>query len=190
MLAFYMSLVDTNEEKHSIKRIYEKYHDFYFRVAYRYLQSKEDADDAVHNLFLKIIMNKLQILSFDDTNLKNWSVTIIRHICIDILRKRKHFHDSYSLDEDDIDDIASKDNTIDFIVDRRESYELLNSALSELSDVEIRLLEMKYTENLKFSEIAAIVNLTNNQINAILRRARDKMRDRLKSTFDEAGVMI
>jgi RNA polymerase sigma-70 factor (ECF subfamily) len=188
MIAFYMSLVDTDEEKQSIKRIYEKYHDFFFRVAYRYLQSKEDADDAVHNLFLKIIMNKLQILSFDDTNLKNWSVTVIRHICIDILRKQKHFSDIYSFDDDDIDNIASNDNPIDFIVDRSESYELLNSALCELSEIESRLLEMKYTENLKFSEISEKVNLTNNQINAILRRAREKMRIKLKSATEGAEV--
>jgi RNA polymerase sigma-70 factor (ECF subfamily) len=183
-----MSLVDTDEEKQSIKRIYEKHHDFFFRIAYRYLQTKEDADDAVHNLFLKIIMNKLKILSFDDTNFLNWSVSIIRHICIDTLRKRKHFADSYSLDGVDSDNIASIDEPVDFIVDNRESYGLLKVAFSELSEIEQLIMEMKYVDNLKFSEIGEKANLTNNQINAILRRARKKMRVKLKSVMEETGV--
>jgi RNA polymerase sigma-70 factor (ECF subfamily) len=185
-----MSMVDTDEEKQRIRLIYEKYHDFYFRVAFRYLKSKEEAEDAVHNLFLKIIMNKLQILSFDDTNLLGWSVKTIRNLCVDVLRNRSRFGNNSSLDDEDTPELLSDEIPIDIIVENRESYYLLKTALAELSEKEQLIMEMKYVENLKFSEIAQMVNMTNNQINAVLRRAREKMRIKLKSTMEETEVTI
>jgi RNA polymerase sigma-70 factor (ECF subfamily) len=190
MLAFYMSLVDTDEEKKRIRQIYEKHHDFFFRVAYRYLGSKEEAEDAVHNLFLKIIVNKLKILAMDDTKLLGWSVKTIRNLCLDILRSRKRSGIPTSFDQDDVPEPVSDDQPIDISVENRESFDLLKTALAQLSEKEQLIMEMKYVDNLKFSEIAEKTNMSNNQINAVLRRAREKMRVKLKSTMDEAEMTI
>jgi RNA polymerase sigma-70 factor (ECF subfamily) len=183
-------MVDTDEEKKRIRQIYEERHDFFFRVAFRYLESKEEAEDAVHNLFLKIIVNKLKILGMDDTNLLSWSVKTIRNLCLDILRSRKRSGISTSLDQEDMPEPASDDEPIDISIENRESYDLLKTALAQLSEKEQLIMEMKYVDNLKFSEIAEKANMTNNQINAVLRRARDKMRVKLKSTMDEAEMTI
>jgi RNA polymerase sigma-70 factor (ECF subfamily) len=190
MLAFYMSMVDTDEEKQQLRLIYEKYHDYFFRVAFRYLKSKEEAEDAVHNLFLKIIVNKLKILGYDDTNLLSWSVITIRNLCLDILRSRNREGNIASLDDEETQEPISDDIPIDTIVETRETYELLKAALSELSETEQLIMEMKYVENLTFAQIAQKVNMSNNQINAVLRRAREKMRNKLKSTIEEAEVTI
>jgi RNA polymerase sigma-70 factor (ECF subfamily) len=183
-----MSLVDTDEEKQRISLIYEKYHDFFFRVAFRYLNSREEAEDAVHNLFLKIIMNKLQILSFEDTNLLRWSVKTIRNLCVDVMRSRNRSGITVSLDEDNSTEPISDDIPLDIVIENRELYELLKTVVADLSEKEQLIMEMKYVENLKFAEIAEKVNMTNNQINAVLRRAREKMKVRLNSAIEEAEV--
>lgn len=54
MLAIYLSMLETNEEKNQFEQLYIKYKQDMYAVAYGILKNKEDAEDAVHQSFLKI----------------------------------------------------------------------------------------------------------------------------------------
>ena len=54
MLAIYLSMLETNEEKNQFEQLYIKYKQDMYAVAYGVLKNKEDAEDAVHQSFLKI----------------------------------------------------------------------------------------------------------------------------------------
>lgn len=57
MLAIYLSMLETNEEKNQFEQLYIKYKQDMYAVAYGILKNKEDAEDAVHQSFLKIADN-------------------------------------------------------------------------------------------------------------------------------------
>lgn len=51
----YLTLIDSEDETSKFEIIYERYKDLMFYVADRVLNDAEDAEDAVHQSFLKII---------------------------------------------------------------------------------------------------------------------------------------
>ena len=55
MLMIYLQMLDTPEEKIRFEQIYLKYRDTMFHVADSILHNEQDAEDAVHNAFLRII---------------------------------------------------------------------------------------------------------------------------------------
>ena len=55
MLALYLQMLDTPEEKIRFEQIYEKYRGLMYHVADNILHNRQDAEDAVHNAFLQII---------------------------------------------------------------------------------------------------------------------------------------
>ena len=53
MLAIYLSMLETNEEKNQFEQLYIKYKQDMYAVAYGILKNKEDAEDAVHQSFFE-----------------------------------------------------------------------------------------------------------------------------------------
>lgn len=55
MLAFYLSLVDSEEDKSKVEQIYYQYRNLMFYVARDVLRDEKLAEDAVHQAFIRII---------------------------------------------------------------------------------------------------------------------------------------
>lgn len=55
MLVYYLQMLDTPEEKVKFEQIYLKYRGLMYQVADGILHNRQDAEDAVHNAFLRII---------------------------------------------------------------------------------------------------------------------------------------
>lgn len=65
MLLFYMSLIDNDDDRTKFEILYNKYRKRMVYTAYSVLGNNEDAEDAVHDTFIKIArnMNLLAILN-------------------------------------------------------------------------------------------------------------------------------
>ena len=57
MLSFYVSLVETEEEKSLVEALYIKYEQDMYNVAFSILHNNYDAEDAVQEAFLRVIEN-------------------------------------------------------------------------------------------------------------------------------------
>ena len=75
MLIYYLQMLDTPEEKMRFEQIYLKYRGLMYRVADSILHNRQDAEDAVHNAFLRIIKHfkKFQNTPIEDlAPLEDW----------------------------------------------------------------------------------------------------------------------
>lgn len=54
-LSFYISLAETAEDKSLIERLYNGYERYMYAVAFSVLHNEQDAEDTVHEAFLRII---------------------------------------------------------------------------------------------------------------------------------------
>lgn len=61
MLTFYLSLLDTEEEKSKMEALYITYKGLMLKIAYDISKDYDLANDALHNAFLKIVhhLNKI-----------------------------------------------------------------------------------------------------------------------------------
>ncbi len=79
-----------------VKELYEKYGFIIYGRCIRILRSEDDAKDAMHEVFLKLLDN---INKFpDNTHIIPWIYTVARNHCFNILRGRKKFASISDLD--------------------------------------------------------------------------------------------
>lgn len=86
IMLFYLSLIDTNEEKSKFERIYEAYRNLMYYAASRILGDTRDSEDVVHQAFLKIIeiLDKIPAAVCPQTH--SLVVTIVERKAIDLYR--------------------------------------------------------------------------------------------------------
>ena len=66
----------------------ERHTDRFYRLAYRYLQSKEAAEDVVQDAFLKLWENPALWQPQRNSKFTTWFYRVVVNLCLD-LRKRK-----------------------------------------------------------------------------------------------------
>ena len=96
----YLQMIDSPEDRVKFERLYLKYKNAMYTAAYRLLEQREDAEDAVHQSFLRVAKHIDKICSWDvdDGRTASYLIVTAENISIDMLRERAHFGKS-GLDE-------------------------------------------------------------------------------------------
>lgn len=92
MLALYMSFIDDESQRRLFEEIYLNYRKQMLLVARSVLGSDTDAEDVVHDVFLKIAKKHMSRISKikNSIDLRNYLLKATKHIALDHLRKRRH----------------------------------------------------------------------------------------------------
>lgn len=165
MLVFYLQMIDTLEEKIRFEQIYLKYRGIMYHVADGVLHNRQDAEDAVHNAFLRIIkqFKKLQSVPIED--LAPQIVVIARNEAISLLRKRKG-----DAPLEDWDGLAEPSESVT-------DYHTLVDSFARLPQTYRAVLEMKLLLGYSDGEIAAKLGLTKTAVSTRVSRGRQLLRD-------------
>lgn len=75
-------------QKNKFEQIYEKYRKLMFHLAYEMLEDEMESEDVVHIASIKMLRYLDNIDLEKPTKTKIFIITIVRNICIDMLRKR------------------------------------------------------------------------------------------------------
>lgn len=169
----YLSMMETPEEKSRFEQLYLEYKGLMFHVAYEILHNEQDAEDAVHQAFVKISEN---INKIDDPvcpKTHGYVVTIVEHQAIDQYRKRKK-HQTTEL----IDDIQGTD------VHYEEDNDLTKCIL-QLPARYREMILLRYHHGYTVREIAKMLGLSLPSAIKLDQRAKIK----LKKLCEEAGIL-
>lgn len=136
-------------KKQKQKKVIEDYilnnKDKFYRIAYSYVQNKEDALDVIQEAIYKALKtsNSLQEVKY----IKTWFHKILIHSAIDLLRKNKKYilegENQSILEQTYIDTYENLD---------------LKKALDILPQQQRIIIILKYFEDLKLQEIADILD--------------------------------
>lgn len=142
----------------------------YWKIRYIVL-THEDADDVLQNTFLKAWSN---IDSFrGKSKLSTWLYSIAINEALDYLRKSKN-----SLNADNADDIGvARQLMADEYFDGDEIHAMLMQAVSQLPDVQRTVFNLRYFDNMKYSEISAILKTSEGALKASYHIAVKKISD-------------
>ena len=64
MLQFYLSMMNSGEDKALVEFLYNEYKQLMFKTAYAILRNRESAEDAVHDAFLRVINHLSKFRSY------------------------------------------------------------------------------------------------------------------------------
>ena len=139
--------IKTNRNK-GLDRLFKTYYKQLYGISYSILKNKEDADEVLQILFLKLmkIDNKLLPSSKEWT----WIYSVTKNTSINYIRKNKA---SFNIDE--MYNIKSDANDIEEVLDR----EKFNKMISCLNNDEKEIVSLKIISDLSFNEIAGILNM-------------------------------
>lgn len=85
-MLIYSQMIESQEDKHKLEIIYERYRDELFAVANDILHNQHDAEDAAHHGFMRLEENILKIDAPDCPKTRGYIVTIVENRAIDIYR--------------------------------------------------------------------------------------------------------
>ena len=152
-----------------IKEIWLPLSDRFYRVAYHILESQEDAEDAVQELYLKLIKSPAKFSEIQDP--AAFGITILRNICIDIIRRREK-RKSEELHEYMIADESSPDKA----AAEKDKLRVLIQEIGRLPQKQSMVLKMRAIEGLEYDEISQRTGLSQVNIRVLISIARKTLK--------------
>lgn len=139
-----------------------KYSDTIYRIALNITRNSEDAFDVCQDVFVRLIKSKHKIKN--DEHLKAWliraTVNCAKSFCSQAYTRHRADFDSLS--------------TADAI--HNDNYDTLIESVMELPEKYSTVIHLFYYEDMKISEIARTLNITQSAVKQRLSRGREKLK--------------
>jgi RNA polymerase sigma-70 factor, ECF subfamily len=156
------------------------YHDFapaIFRFCRRALPTREDAEDATMEIFMKL-RGKLD--QYDSSRpFSGWLYKVAANHCWDTLRRRKIRQDKETEDSEEIPLEHPDPSQLDKLIEQRSNAEV-RKALATLGKRARMALVMRYYSDMSYDEIADALGIRRAFVGVVLLRARHELRQALE----------
>ena len=173
MLAFYLSLLETDEDRDKFEYLYKRYSSLLKYVANQRLHDNQLAEDAVHNAFLKIIQSFCEIDDPAGHKTRHFLVIVTERAAIDLLRKNRRV---ISVDYDEIEPLSVfRPDMLDNL-----AVEELAKAIASLPEVHRTVLELHAYHGLSDRQIATVLDISYEAVRKRLERARSMLAAKLQ----------
>lgn len=159
----YLMMIDSPEDQSKFEKIYFTYKGLMYHTAYKVLNNEEDAEDAVHNAFVKIAENISKIDEPVCPKTKVYVVTIVENKAIDLYRANQRRHNVAYIDE--VSAISVEDNKVHGLA----------ACMAKLSPRYRQIILLKYYEGFSCREIAKQLNITEANAIKLDQRAKNKL---------------
>ncbi|MCI5892602.1 MAG: sigma-70 family RNA polymerase sigma factor [Clostridiales bacterium] len=167
----------------AFEKIISEYQNVVYSVAYRYADNAEDAADMSQEIFLKMFRN-INTFQFK-SKLSTWIYRVATNTCIDLVKKTKNVRNTYSIDdgyensdgETKFNEIADDSSQPDIAVENGEIRDVINMAISRLSDDYRLVIILRDIQGLSYDEISEIVGCSVGTVKSRISRGRKNLRE-------------
>lgn len=139
-------------------------------VARRITGNKEDAEDVVQDVCLKIWHYRDRIAQYE--NIEAYSTTMVKNLSIDKIRTRKP-----SSDEQELSGKETEEPLPDSLLEEREERDAIRKIIAMLPPLQQRILQMKDIEGYQTAEISEVTGIAVEAVRNNLSRARKRIRE-------------
>src|SRR5258706_919129 len=150
-----------------------------FRFCRRALPTREDAEDATMEIFMKL---KVKLVQYDATrSFSAWLYKVAANHCWDMLRRRKIRQDKETDDLENLPLEHPDPNQLDQLIEKRTSEEV-RKALDKLGARARMALVLRYYSDMSYYAIADSLAVRRAFVGVVLLRARHELRQALEGT--------
>src|ERR1700726_964259 len=183
-----MSAVETRESGAIVARaragdaeawgdLYREFAPAIFRFCRRALPTREDAEDATMEIFMKL---KAKLVQYDATrSFSAWLYKVSANHCWDMLRRRKIRQDKETDDLENVPLEHPDPGQLERLIEQRTSAEV-RKALDKLGGRARMALVMRYYSDMSYDEIADALGVRRAFVGVVLLRARHELRQALE----------
>ncbi len=163
-------------------QLYEELAPSVFRLCRRVLPTREDAEDATTEIFLKV---RLRLDQYDSSRpFRPWLYKLASNHCWDELRKRRVRGETEAGDLDALQAESSGHNQqaqqgpLASLL-AQQSRKDIRGAVAKLGDRDRLAIAMRYFAELSYQEIADVLGMNSSAVGVLLLRARRRLRQTL-----------
>lgn len=166
MLAAYLAMLDTPEEKSKLELLYKEYKNSMYNIAYDILKDKYLAEDAVHNALLKLTKNLEKINEVKCKETRNYLVILVRGVAINIYNQNKKIVPVEETDTVDVPEL------IESKLERERVFEIISNMDEKYSDILMLKLFYDYSND----EISQLLDIAPEHVSIRFFRAKAKLK--------------
>ena len=156
-----VELTDPKTQRQAFERLVREYSEQLYWQIRRIVLIHEDANDVMQNVFLKVWSH---LDSFhQDSKISTWIYRIAINESLDYMRHKK-IQNSISTDDEDMH--VAKTLMADKYFDGDETAALLQEAIAQLPDVQRMVFNLRYFEEMKYSDISAMLHTSEGALKA------------------------
>lgn len=164
-MLIFLQMIETPQEKSKFEILYQQYRNLMFSIASQILKNDQDAEDAVHQAFVKIAENIKKIDEPISPQTKSYVVTIAENKAIDLYRKRQR-HMTIALTEE----VHGLEVNTEGIGD-------LAGCILKLPGQYREMILLRYHHGYSIQEIAKMMGISVSAANKLNQRAKNRLRD-------------
>lgn len=176
-----MQLIATRDQQ-ALHSLYQRYGTAVYSLAYRVLQNVTLAEEVTQDTFLKIWEHKAE-WDPEKGKLKSWLLSITHFTAVDRVRQERRQPSLHPASIEDMEDEVHmggegywQDGTV------------LRMLMSQLSQEQIRLLEMAFFQGMSHSEIANVTQLPLGTVKTRLRGGLQRLRQLWLETAERTSA--
>ena len=159
--------------------LYREFAPAIFRFCRRALPTREDAEDATMEIFMKL---RDKLIQYDETrSFSAWLYKVAANHCWDLLRRRKIRQDKETDDVADVPLEHPDPSQLDRMIEQSTNEEV-RRALAKLGARARMALVMRYYSDMSYDEIADALGVRRAFVGVVLLRARHELRQALGET--------
>jgi len=145
-----------------------------FRLALRITQNREEAEDVVQETMLKVWNRREQWAQLE--SIEAFCLTICRNLSLDKLRRMDNQAQSLGDDIDPTD--HSHGSNPEQVAIQNERSEMVHKIINELPERLRTCMQLRDIEGKSYRDIAAILDITEQQVKVNIFRARQAVREK------------
>ena len=174
-----------------LTKLYEQTYPSVYAIAYSIVKNEQDACDLAQDTYLTAFSG-IEKLS-DINKFDKWIVQIAANKCKDFLRKKKpDLFSQFDTEETDFEsEIVDTSNTYspDKVIDEKEVKGIVKDILYSLPEDQRLCVVLYYGQDLKISEIANALSVSENTVKSRLSYAKKKIKQQVED-YEKKGTKL
>lgn len=147
----------------------------FYRLAYRYVQNRETAEDLVQDAFLGLWENPASWRPDRNSKFTTWFYRVVVNLCLDWQKKKRPM----PLDEDL--PLVDEREPVDDAMIRIQEQRLLEKEIAALPERQRTALNLCFDEGLTNQEAAESMGVNLKALQSLIMRAKTTLKERMKA---------
>ncbi len=183
MLLYFLSLIESDEDKAFFTTLYLNYKNMMFGIAQNILQDSGLAEDAVNTAFLSIINHFEFTKTRDEEKIKGYIIVVVQNAAKQIHNKQKKYSFIKKTDcEYDCDyenNFFAKASKIDDNFDDKIDYNFVLDAIKEMPSIYSDVLLLRFYHGCNSKEVGKILGISEATVRKRVERARMILKEKI-----------
>lgn len=162
-------------ENNLLEELYRQYHKEIYLYLYSMCRQYETAEDLCQDTFVKALLS----LSMEHGNMRAWLYMVARNLYLNWAKRN-----SRETDMEDMPELAAEDDMLDNFIEG-EKHKLLYIAMQKMSPQKREVLTLQYWGGLSQREIAAVMNITTENVRVLGYRGKKDLKKILEENHYE-----